>query len=124
MRKIVFIGLLFVFIACSSSPVPRGILAPEEMQKVVYDIMQIDEFINSFLYKDSSIDIKKERSIYYEKVFKIHHTNRRDFYASFKYYQQHPDLQKLLLDSLTARVKRKNPEPNKRGAIKFQEKVN
>ena len=80
------------------------------MEKVVYDLMQTDEFINSFLYKDTSLNIKKERSIFYEKIFKIHNTNRKEFYSSFRYYQQHPDLQKVLFDSLYENVKKKNPE--------------
>jgi hypothetical protein len=113
--------LSFVLTACSSNPVPKGIIAPEKMEKIVYDIMQTDEYINSFLYKDTTLDIKKERSIYYEKVFKLHNTNRKEFYTSFKYYRQHPDIQKILFDSLHESVKKKAPEPIKRKPIRSKE---
>ena len=87
--------LLMIFIACSSSPVPKGIL---------------DEFINNFASKDSSTDIKKKRSTLYEQVFKVNNTSRKEFYSSYKYYQQHPDIQKQLYDSLYEFMNRNKTE--------------
>ena len=110
MRNLFYLLLFFVFIGCSSSPVPKGIIPPQQMQKVVYDIMQVDEFINNYLYRDTSIDIKKKRSIYYEQVFKLHNTTRKEFYTSYKYYQQQPDIQKTLFDSLNQMANRKKDE--------------
>ena len=98
--RIVAIFLVFIFAACSSSPVPRGIVEPVKMQKVVNDLIQVDEYINNFLLKDTTLDIKKKRSVLYEQVFLLHNTTRKDFFTSFNYYKQHPDLQKVLFDSL------------------------
>lgn len=106
MRKAVFIWLLFIFAACSQHPVPKGILAPDEMKKVVYDILKADEYVNNFIMKDTSVNIKMKRSIIYEQVFTLHNTNRKEFYTSYKYYQQHPDIQKALFDSLLATANR------------------
>lgn len=111
MRQLLCLLAGFIFMACSSRPVPDGIIPPEKMEKVVYDLMQVDEFINNFVYKDSSIDIKKQRSIYYEQVFKIHNTTRKDFFTSFKYYEQRPEIQKTLFDSLYNSASRKKVEP-------------
>lgn len=111
MRKALFICLLNFFIGCSLNPVPAGILSSDKMEKVVYDLLQADEYINNFVARDSSVDIKKKRSIFYEQVFKLHGTNRKEFYTSFKYYQQHPDLQKVLFDSLYQNASRRGILP-------------
>ncbi|MCW3079406.1 DUF4296 domain-containing protein [Segetibacter sp.] len=110
MRKITIISFLIIFFGCTSSPVPKEILRPEKMQKIVYDLIRIDEFVNSFVVKDSTVDVKKKRSTLYEQVFKVNKTSRKEFYSSYKYYQQHPDLQKGLFDSLYAEVDRKKIE--------------
>ncbi|HLL43765.1 MAG TPA: DUF4296 domain-containing protein, partial [Segetibacter sp.] len=85
--------------------------AVDKMQKVVYDLMQVDEYLNNFVIKDSLADIKKKRSIYYEQVFNLNNTNRKEFYTSYKYYQQHPDIQKILFDSLLAKAGRRKILP-------------
>jgi hypothetical protein len=92
--------LVFFVMSCSSRPVPKEVIVPEQMQKIVHDLMQVDEYINNFLIKDTTIDIKKKRSVLYEQVFLLHKTNRKEFFTSFDYYKQHPALQKSLFDSL------------------------
>ena len=111
MKKAVNICLLSIFIGCSKSPVPKDILAVDKMQKVVYELMQVDQYLNNLVIKDSLADIKKKRSIYYEQVFKLNNTNRKEFYTSYKYYQQHPDMQKVLFDSISAKAGRRKILP-------------
>lgn len=105
MRPLSIIFLVIIFVACSG-PVPRGILPPEKMQQVVYDLIRIDEFVNNFVSKDSTVDLKKKRSVLYEQIFKIYDTNRKQFFSSYRYYQQHPDIQKALYDSLLENLNR------------------
>ncbi len=111
MRKAIFISSVFIYFSCSQNPLPKDILAVDEMEKVVYDLMQADEYLNNFVIKDSSVDIKKKRSIFYAQIFKLHNTSRKEFYTSYKYYQQHPDLQKTLFDSLSAKAGRRKTLP-------------
>ena len=72
--------------------------------------MKTDEFINGYLMRDSTINLKQKRSNLYAHVFKIHNTNRKQFYRSFTYYEQHPDLLKILFDSLNTGVRKKEPK--------------
>ncbi len=111
MRKVFYLLLFSFLIGCSSSPVPKGIIPPDKMQNIVYDLMQVDGFINNYLYRDTTIDIKKKRSIFYEQVFKLHNTTRKEFFTSYKYYQQRPDIQKTLFDSLNQVANRKKDGP-------------
>jgi hypothetical protein len=106
MRTLFLLFLSLTFVACSKSPVPKGVLEPEEMEKVVYDLMQADEYINTYLAADTTVNKKERRSLYYEQIFKLHNTTRKDFYSSYKYYQQHPLIHKALFDSLTNKLSR------------------
>jgi hypothetical protein len=115
MIKMVLISLVFYLTACSSGPVPKGIIHPDKMEKVVNDIIQVDEFINNFLIKDTALNIKNKRSELYEKVFLLNKTNRKEFFTSFKYYQQHPDKQKVLFDSLYNKLNQTKPDTPKPG---------
>jgi hypothetical protein len=54
----------------------------------------------------------------YEHVFTIHHISKEDFYKSYRYYQQHPDKNKVLFDSLYAVVNRKKIEEIKPKIVK------
>jgi hypothetical protein len=110
MRIAIFVISVFVLIACSSSPVPNGIIPPHKMKEIVFDLIQADEFINSFAVKDTTVNIKTRRITLYEQVFAIHRTSKDDFYKSYRYYQQHPDKNKVLFDSLYAVANRKKIE--------------
>ena len=119
MRISIVVVLLLLFLAaCSSSPVPGGILPPNKMYPAVKDIMEVDEFINGYVMKDSAINIKEKRSSLYEQVFALHQTDRKQFFTSYTYYQQHPPLLKQLFDSLAIGLKK--PEFKKADLKKIQ----
>lgn len=111
MRKAIYPAFLFLIISCSNSTVPNGIIQPDKMEAVAYDLLKADEYISNISSKDTTTNIKLKRSILYEQVFKLHDTSRKDFYTSYRYYQQHPDIQKTLFDSLAARAGRGRNEP-------------
>ena len=104
--SIVAVLLLLFLVACSYSPVPGGILPPNKMYSAVKDIMEVDEFINGYVMKDSAINLKERRSSLYEQVFALHQTDRKQFFTSYTYYQQHPPLLKQLFDSLAVGLKK------------------
>lgn len=106
MRIILFIFCFITFVACSSDPVPANVLKPEKMQKVVSELIQVDEFMTNFVIKDSSIDVKKKRSILYEQTFRVNGITKNEFYKSYRYYQERPDLQKALFDTINNRANR------------------
>lgn len=96
--------MIICSVRCSDNPVPKGILTADKMEKVAYDLLRVDEYVTTYVAKDTTADIKMKRSIFYEQVFNLNKTSRKEFFTSFKYYQRHPDLQKELFDSLTAAV--------------------
>lgn len=113
MRKVACIFLSLIFFACSKNQVPKGILASDKMEKIIYDLLSVDEYVDNYVVKDTTVNIKMKRSIFYEQVFKLHNTNRKEFYTSYKYYQQHPGIQKVLFDSLIAKAGRAEALPRR-----------
>lgn len=97
-------ALLF---ACSSpTNVPEGIKNVDEMKPLVYDLMRADEYINNFVLRDTAKTRSKEQKRMYEQVFASYQISPADFYKSWSYYQQHPDINKILFDSLDAYANR------------------
>ena len=90
-------------IACGGDkPGKNGVLQVNKMKLVMWDIMQVDEYANSFLVKDSSINIPVASGKMYQKVFGLHKVSEKEFYTSFNFYRSHPNYFKILIDSISA----------------------
>lgn len=102
------LGLL---VACSGKDsVPSDVLPKEEMQKVVWDIIQAERFSVQFISRDSSKNVKDETFKLYEEIFRIHNISRDKFLKSYKFYLSRPDIAKVMFDSLSASASRKRSE--------------
>jgi hypothetical protein len=108
MRKAIA-GLFAVFCmiaaGCSDKSVPSGILPREKMEKVLWDMIQADQYAG-VLAKDSTAhmaDLKAERLRLYDQVFRLHDVSREKFRKSYQYYSDHPELSQDLFDSLLVR---------------------
>lgn len=103
-------SLLLVFLlACSGkNNLPSGVLGHEEMQEVVWDMIQADQYYREYTEKDSlTKNVKQERYKLYEEVFKIHKISRATFDKSFAFYTTHPQLMRDVFDSLSIEGNRK-----------------
>jgi hypothetical protein len=91
--------------------IPSGVLGKEEMGNLIWDMMQADQYASTYLIKDSSkVNVKMETLKLYEEVFRLHKVTREDFRKSFQFYQDHPDITRTILDSLTSRGNRMRAE--------------
>jgi hypothetical protein len=97
------IVLMATGIGCSDkNSVPSGILAREDMQNILWDMVQADQY-SAYLAKDSArVNLKLENMRLYDQVFQLHHISREKFTKSYKYYMAHPELTQTLMDSLLA----------------------
>ena len=119
-RLLLFTCIVFAC-ACTGSGVPNNIIPPDQMKLVLFDMVRADEFANNYIANDTSKNKQQETYVLYEQVFKIHKVDKARFYKSFSYYQQHPDKNKELYDSvnaLAARIKTGNTLPKKVKEIK------
>jgi len=109
MRFPLFIILIILNFACiRNNKVPKDIIPQNKMRNIMWDLMRADAYVTDFVMKDSTRDKKAESAKLYEKIFDIHATTRETFKKSLTFYQNRPDLFKVISDSL--RVDEKNSQ--------------
>jgi len=86
--------------ACKPQSADKIILPINSMKKIMWDMMQADEWYIQTSLKDSLHKRDKENIQLYEQIFTIHQTSRKQYYNSYRYYQMHPSELKELVDSL------------------------
>lgn len=103
-NRLLIIGILFFIAGCKSkSGVPSGVLAPEKMQVILWDMMRADQFLADYvLNKDTSLNKTTESLKYYQQIFAIHKISKEQFQHSFSFYKTHPILLKTIMDSIAA----------------------
>ena len=113
MRIFLFFLLAIFFSACvRNDKIPKGIIAQNEMRKLMWDLMRADAYIADFVMKDSTRNQKAESAILYEQVFTIHSTTPDIFKRSLAFYQTRPDLLKVITDSLRSDEKNAQGYPS------------
>ena len=103
--KAFFISLLILAItSCSSrDKVPNDILPQQQLQAILWDMLRADEFVMSYIKNDSVRNKKDESTRLYEEIFRLHKTDRAQFKKSLMFYNGHPELLKVVFDSLENR---------------------
>lgn len=98
---------LFLFFSCKQkTKIPDNVLPPGKMEKVLLDMLRADEFLNQ---KKSDTSIPPDsfnRTVVYNSVFLAHKINQEKFRKSFSYYESHPDMLKIVLDSMNSEVRK------------------
>lgn len=102
MRLLTTLLTIIFFTACShSDKVPANILSPERMKPILWDMLAADQLVLSrdVGKTDSLKDLATNK---FEEVFAAHKISKETFYKSFRYYEEHPDVLKVLFDSVSA----------------------
>ncbi len=100
LRYVLFFALCILVSCSNKDKVPKDILPAEKMQAVLWSMINAGEFLNGYVLKDS-VDKIAETSKVYGQVFQIHRISKEQFDKSYLYYRQHPELMKIVLDSLS-----------------------
>ena len=101
MRYCLISFIIFLFFSCSNrDKVPDKVLTPKKMQSVLWDMLRIDQFVITYVAKDTVLNKKQESIKLYEQVFRIHKISKEQFQKSLDFYQGRPDLLKVMLDSI------------------------
>jgi uncharacterized protein DUF4296 len=101
--------ILFLGGCTNHTKIPPGIIGKEKMEKILWDMIQADRYVSSFIMTRNvdSPSVKKEKAaIMYEKVFRLNGTTRDQFLKSYKFYLGRPDITKIMFDSISARAER------------------
>jgi hypothetical protein len=100
--------------ACNNDKRPKDLIPEPKMERVIWDMVQADEFIQNYVMKDSAkVNVNAERYKLYEKVLSLHNITKEQFKKSYEYYASRPGDTKLLFDSLSARANKRIQESYK-----------
>jgi hypothetical protein len=113
MRNIISAFCILFFAACANNTKPPGgIIQPDTMRNVMWDMIQADQYAKQYLVNDSSkFNVKAETIKLYEQVFLIHHITKEQFDKSYQYYITHEDQNRIIFDSLSAQNLRQRHQP-------------
>ncbi len=101
---IIILSLSLVAACGSKNRPPRHVLAQDEMESVLWDMMRADQFL--FMYvlpKDSTKKKLEESQKYYAQIFQLHKITEEQFRESFAWYKLHPKFLVPVMDSIAAR---------------------
>lgn len=105
--RVVALLLMFAIISCGSGDkVPKDVLDPRKMERVMTDILMAESFSESYLLLDTT----KKRDEWFtgelNKVLAINHITQDQFRKSMDFYKSRPDIFKVIVDSINAKGQR------------------
>ncbi len=100
--------LMVLIVSCGDKKgaAKSGIINTEKMGAVMWDMFQADAFTERYLKIDSTKNAAVQNAALQQKIFELHKISKDEFYKSYNYYSNHPDLMRTMLDSITARADR------------------
>lgn len=87
---------------------PSGFIQPKQMQNILWDVIRAQALSGEISRKDSSVNEIAETKALTQKVFQIHNITTAEFDKSYAWYTNHPEVLRLLFDSLNAQRQRDN----------------
>ena len=102
MRLLILFSILLL--SCNKTTIPKDVLPPEKMEKVLFDVIRADELVDFSMLTDTSYNKFSRRTALYDSIFQLHVITKDQFKKSYSYYQNRPDLLKVMFDTLYART--------------------
>ena len=103
---ILLAGLALVGSCTNKDKMPEGILKPEKMQAVLWDVIKADVFTTDFIKKDTAKNAAAENLKLQQQIFAIHKITKADFYNSYDYYKTNTVVFRKIVDSMIAQAER------------------
>ncbi len=108
-KNILFVFVLLLLISCGNkNEIPEGILKPEKMKLVLWDVIKAEAYTAEVIKTDTSKKATEENLKLQQQVFSIHKITRDEFYNSYDYYKNNTAAFKIMLDSMVSQGARQN----------------
>lgn len=119
MKYTVLAALIISIISCTGSvTIPPDVIPKKNMETIIWQLIQSDEYVTSVITKDSAKNGSTERIRLYQEVFALNKVSKEEFKKSYQFYLGHPDIAKVMFDSIATRATRQKAD-----AYKFKVKV-
>jgi hypothetical protein len=99
-------GAVFLLSCTTKSKEPTGILKPDKMQAVLWDVLRAQAFTVEFIKKDTTKNDVEENLKLQQEIFAIHRISKEEFYRSFEYYKTNSGPMKAIMDTIMNRADR------------------
>ncbi len=117
MKNIFLFILCVLVISCrDKNRIPSEIIGQKEMQSVLWDVIRAQILSLEVARKDSSINEIAHTKELTKRVFEIHKITAADFEKSYSWYTNHPDLMRIIFDSMSVRKQKENDSQMERRA--------
>lgn len=87
MKRFLPVIIIFILIQGCNSGIPKGIIQPDKMEKVLFDVHVVDGYISTINNQDTS---KIIASSYYNGIYKKYGIDSVLYNKSMDYYYSHP----------------------------------
>lgn len=118
---IFFMAGLILFSCSGKNKVPVEIIQQKEMQNILWDVIRAQALSGEMARKDSTINEVAETKILTQKVFEIHKITSSAFDQSYSWYTSHPEMMRIIFDSMNIQNQRQNDLRMKRRYKPFKE---
>lgn len=121
MKYFIIIIVFTLFLSClGKNKVPSEIIQPVKMQKILWDVIRAQALSTQIALKDSTVNEIAESKALTQKIFEIHKITSTAFNQSYIWYTNHPDIMRIVFDSLNAESQRESQLEIKEGHSPFK----
>jgi hypothetical protein len=76
------------------------------MQAVMWDVIQLEAYSQLIVAPDTIKMTPKKNVLLQQKIFSLHGVSKEQYYKSYEYYNAHPEMMRIILDSITTKADR------------------
>jgi hypothetical protein len=104
MKYLIAVLVCLYFLSACSDKTP--ILEPAKMQSVMWDVIQLEAYSQLIVAPDTIKMTSKKNVLLQQKIFSLHGVSKEQYYKSYEYYNAHPEMMRIILDSITTKADR------------------
>jgi hypothetical protein len=112
-------ALLLIIYSCSNvGKVPSEVIQQEKMGVILFELALAEGYLENYPFRDTTVNRDSMLTIELDKVLAIHKVSQKEFRDSYKFYKSHPQIFKVMTDTVYNRVQRspekmygKRPQP-------------
>lgn len=97
-------AFLFTAFSCNLNADNISVIPQNEMADVLNDIALAEGFVESYIYKDSTVNKDSAVQAEIDKVLQLRKITPELFSKSYKYYRSNPDEFKIIVDTANTRA--------------------
>jgi hypothetical protein len=121
MKNYFFFVMCFILLSCSGkNKVPEEVIQPKKMQDILWDVLRAQALSVEIARKDSTINEVAETKILTQRVFQIYRITSSAFDQSYSWYTGHPEIMRVIFDSMNIQNQRHSESVMKNGYRPFK----